>query len=115
VGGRHRESGEVVFPLPEGDAGGSYDSIALPRIGTLWSWTRQDFRPKSPPYDGPEPFVPFLIGYVDLGEVIVESRIEEASLDQLTLGMEMELDIVQFDSSRSTFAFRPVSPARQAA
>ncbi len=108
IGGQHRVSGEIVFPMPQGDAAQHFDAVALSRTGTLWSWTSQDFRPKSPPYAGPEAFSPFLIGYVELpGQVIVETRIEGASLADLKLGMAMEMVITEFAPGRSTFAFRP--------
>lgn len=108
IGGRHRVTGEIVFPMPQGDAAQHFDAVALSRTGSLWSWTSQDFRPKSPPYAGPEAFTPFLIGYVELpGQVIVETRIEGASLADLKLGMAMEMVITEFASGRSTFAFRP--------
>lgn len=107
IGGRHRASGRIVFPMPVGDAAADYDPLPLSRTGTLWSWTVQGFRPKSPPYDGPEAFEPFALGYVELpGEVIVEARL---TLSQnLKIGMPMELAIIPFDEARSTFAFRPL-------
>jgi uncharacterized OB-fold protein len=106
IGGR-LPSGKIVFPYPEGDAARDVEPYALSRSGTLWSWTSQDFRPKEP-YDGPEDFEPFLIGYVELpGEVIVETRIVEAQLADLKLGMAMEFVIAPFDAARSTYAFRP--------
>ena len=106
IGGR-RASGEIVFPIPDGDAAAALEPVALNRRGLLWSWTRQDFEPK-PPYDGPQPFEPYLVGYVELpGEVIVETRIVGAALEDLRLGMAMELAIVPFDDRRSTYAFRP--------
>ena len=83
------------------------EPIKLSRTGTLWSFTRQDFKPK-PPYDGPEEFSPFLLGYVELPQqTIVESHIVDATLEDLELGMPMELVIVPFDEHRSTFAFKP--------
>jgi uncharacterized OB-fold protein len=109
IGGRHLLTGEIVFPMPEGDAAQHHAPVALSRTGTLWSWTSQDFRPKSPPYAGPEAFVPFLLGYVELpGEVIVETRIEGAALSDLKLGMPMELVLTEFAPGRTTFAFRPI-------
>ncbi|MCO5791691.1 MAG: OB-fold domain-containing protein [Blastomonas sp.] len=108
IGGRHRVSGEIVFPMPQGDAAQHFDAVALSRTGSLWSWTSQDFRPKSPPYAGPEAFKPFLIGYVELpGQVIVETRIEGAALADLKIGMAMEMVLTEFAPGRSTFAFKP--------
>lgn len=106
IGGRCGD-GEIVFPMPDGDAADRLDAVALSRTGTLWSWTRQDFEPK-PPYAGPQPFTPFLIGYIELpGEVIVETRIVDAVLEDLRLDMPMTLAIVPFDDTRLTYAFRP--------
>jgi uncharacterized protein len=106
IGGR-LPSGKIVFPFPSGDAGRDAEVYPLSRSGTLWSWTRQDFKPKEP-YDGPEAFEPFLLGYVELpGEVIVETRIVDAKLEDLKLGMAMEFVIAPFDERRSTYAFRP--------
>jgi hypothetical protein len=109
IGGRHLATGEIVFPMPGGDAAQHHAPVALSRTGTLWSWTSQEFRPKSPPYAGPEAFVPFLLGYVELpGEVIVETRIEGAALSELKLDMPMELVLTEFAPGRTTFAFRPI-------
>ena len=106
IGGRHSD-GRIIFPLPQGDAAKDIEPYALSRTGTLWSWTRQDFKPKLP-YSGPDIFEPYLLGYVELpGEVIVETRIVEARLEDLKLGMAMEFVLAPFDSARSTYAFRP--------
>lgn len=104
-------SGKVVFPMPTGDAAAGVERYPLPRRGLLWSWTSQNFRPKSPyegPGEGSQDFEPYLLGYVEIpGEVIVESRIVEATLDDLNLGMPMQFCIVPFNDDHSTFAFRP--------
>lgn len=106
IGGR-RANGEIFFPMPSGDAAQTLEPVALSRHGTLWSWTTQSFEPKAP-YQGPKPFQPYLIGYVELaGQVIVESRLVGAELHDLHLGMPMELTIIPFDEALSTFAFRP--------
>lgn len=106
IGGR-LPNGKIIFPYPEGDAATGVEPYALSRTGKLWSWTRQDFKPK-PPYDGPEVFEPFLLGYVELAnETIVETRIVGAALEDLRLGMPMKFVIAPFDDHRSTFAFRP--------
>lgn len=110
IGGR-LPSGEIVFPMPTGDAAMGVEPYPLSRRGSLWSWTSQDFRPKTPyegPGEGSHDFRPFLLGYVELqGEVIVESYIVDAELSELKLGMPMEFTIAQFDETRATFAFRP--------
>ena len=78
----------------------------LARRGTLWSWTIQRFRPKSPPYAGPEAFEPYGVGYVELpGEVRVEARLTESDPAKLEIGMEMELTLID----DAAFAFRPVA------
>lgn len=105
IGGR-KANGEIVFPLPD-EPSEPLERIELATTGTLWSWTSQEFQPK-PPFVGPEPFEPFLLGYIELAnEVIVESRIVGTSIDRLTLGMPMQLVIIPFDDHRSTYAFRP--------
>jgi uncharacterized OB-fold protein len=106
IGGR-KANGEIVFPMPQGDAADTVEPVLLSRRGRLWSWTSQAFEPKEP-YRGPQPFEPYLVGYVELpGEVIVESRLVGATLEQLVLGMPMELVIVPFDNATATFAFAP--------
>lgn len=110
IGGK-LPSGEIVFPMPTGEAGRDVEPYPLSRKGRLWSWTSQDFRPKSPyegPGEGPHDFKPYLLGYVELpGEVIVESYIVDAALEDLRLGMPMEFTLTPFDATRVTFAFRP--------
>lgn len=110
IGGK-LPSGQIVFPMPQGDAAANVERYKLSRQGTLWSWTSQDFRPKAPyagPGEGPVGFEPYLIGYVELpGEVIVETRIVDARLEDLELGMPMEFCIVPFNEQHTTYAFRP--------
>ncbi len=73
--------------------------VRLPRRGKIWSWTVQRFRPKSPPYIGPEDFEPFAVGYVELaGAVIVEARLTNVAFDALKIGMEVETVLIPFAS-----------------
>lgn len=112
IGGHHRETGRIVFPCPVGNA--DYAPVLLPRRGTLWSWTVQRFRPKSPPYAGPEAFTPFALGYVELpGTVIVEAPFTDVAFDALRIGMEMETVLVPLNEDAQgrtirSFAFAPV-------
>jgi len=107
IGGRGAD-GRIRFPMPEGDAASGFESVALSPTGTLWSWTIQNFEPKRPPYQGPVPFAPYMVGYVELpGEVIVAARIVDVA--EPRIGMPLVLRIISFDDARSTFAFGPLS------
>jgi uncharacterized OB-fold protein len=94
------------------------DEVLLPRRGTLWTFTTQEFLPKNPPYAGSETaakFEPYGVGYVELpGEVKVEARLTTADVDALQIGMEMELVVVPVRRNPEgteilTYAFRPVA------
>lgn len=85
--------------------------VTLPVNGTLWSFTIQCFEPK-PPYRGRGQFEPFGVGYVDLGPVIVESRLTENDPARLSIGQPMRLTTIPaFDEEDGTvvrtFAFAP--------
>ena len=110
LAGRERATGRIVFPAPR-DAE-RFEPCALPRSGTLWSWTIQRFRPKSPPYAGPEAFEPYAVGYVALGEaIIVEGRLEQVALDALAIGLKMKVAAVPFSMADGSvllsYAFVP--------
>ncbi len=74
VGGRCAACGTTSFPCEVSCArcGGEMSEVDLPTEGTVWSWTVQRIAVK-PPYAGPQPFEPFVVAYVDLGPVKVES------------------------------------------
>lgn len=94
IGGRHRETGRIVFPCPPGDL---FDPVPLSREGTIWSYTIQRFRPKTPPYAGPENFEPYALAYVELpGEVIVEARLVDVAFDAIEIGMPVTLQLMAF-------------------
>lgn len=116
VGARRRADGKIVFPAPTGVESQQYERVSLSPRGTLWSYTVQRFRPKSPPYAGDDDdrsFRPFALGYVELpGEVIVETRIETEDFDSLRIGQPMELVLVPFRRAEGrgealTYAFKP--------
>ena len=108
----------VTFPAQSSCpkcSGKSVEKIELSSTGTLWTWTSQNFRPKSP-YRGddtPETFKPYYLGYVELpGQVRVESRLAVADESQLHIGMNMELVILPFRIDEAgnevmIYAFRP--------
>lgn len=104
----------VTFPVQSSCAkctGSDMTRIELPDRGTLWTWTVQAFEPKLP-YRVPESgFTPYGLGYVDLGEVIVESRLAGDS-SGLEIGLPMRLVLLPVwpDGSGGdvvTYAFEP--------
>ncbi|MDQ0466913.1 putative OB-fold protein [Caulobacter ginsengisoli] len=117
IGGRRKRDGITVFPMPAGPEGRLYDPVRLSAEGTLWSFTVQRFRPKSPPYAGADDeasFRPFAIGYVELpGEVIVESRLEVDDFAALRVGLPMRLALAPFalagGETVTSYVFRPAA------
>jgi uncharacterized OB-fold protein len=116
IGSACRVCGAVSFPRQGSCSRCTSEDLEdrlLGRVGTLWSYTVQGFRPPEP-YLGPAEFVPYGVGYVELpGEVIVESRLTEADVDALEIGARMELVVEPFarradGTELVTFAFRPM-------
>jgi uncharacterized protein len=119
IGGKCQGCAAVAFPLPPSCPRCGATDVArhlLPRRGTLFTWTTQDFLPKEPYASGetPETFRPYGVGLVQLGdEVRVEARLTESDPQALDFGMEVELAIVPFRTDDDgteimTYAFRPV-------
>lgn len=116
IGSRCRACGVVTFPEQGSCARCTSTDVErhpLARRGELWSWTVQSFRPKTPPYSGPEEFEPYGVGYIELpGECRVESILTESDPEALRIGIAMELTLIPAraaDGSEAlTFAFAPV-------
>jgi uncharacterized OB-fold protein len=118
IGSRCKACAAVIFPAQSScpQCGRcEMERRLLPRRGTLWSWTTQEFLPKEPYRGGetPETFKPFGVGLVQLGdEVRVEGRLTESDPAKLHIGSEMELAIIPFrvegDTQVVTFAFKPI-------
>jgi uncharacterized OB-fold protein len=110
IGGRNRVSGRIVFPCP---AGGEFEPYPLKRDGKLWSYTIQRYRPKSPPYAGPDAFKPWPVAYVTIeGETIVEARLTDVEFDAIEIGMSLVMMPIPLDPDVSDSpyipAFRPI-------
>jgi uncharacterized OB-fold protein len=124
IGARCADCGAKTFPAQGACprcTSSAMEQVLLPRTGTLWTWTVQGFRPKSPPYRGDDTaatFEPYGVGYVDLdGELMVEARLTENDPDRLAIGAAMELALVPLyrdddGAEVLTFAFRPVEGAK---
>jgi uncharacterized OB-fold protein len=115
--------GLVTFPAGaacQRCGGAEFTEKLLSGRGTLWTFTTQNFRPPSPPYDGADTagtFQPYALGYVELpGEVMVEARLTEPDPARLAIGQPMRLAIVPYSLTADgtevvTFAFAPADPA----
>jgi uncharacterized protein len=114
IGGRCTDCGSVTFPVfPSCARCGSVgvEQHLLPRRGTLWTFTTQEFLPKEPYASGEtvETFTPYGVGIVQLGdEVRVEGRLTTADVAELRIGMDMEVVVVPFTDGVVTYAFKPV-------
>lgn len=84
--------------------------VELPGEGVLWSWTVQRFEPKSPYVSPAAGFEPYALGYVDLGQVLVESRLV-GDADSFRIGERLSLGLLTLPPADTdtgpvnTFAF----------
>lgn len=115
LAGRRRSDGRLRFPLPTGPEAADYDTVELGARGTLWSYTVQRFRPKTP-FNGrgdERDFQPYGVGYVELpGELIVEGRIVAEDYGSLRIGQPMRLTTEAYREDDNgapvlTYAFTP--------
>ena len=119
LGSRCQQCGFATFPAALSCMACSsedVDIVELPRRVTLWTWSVQQFMPKSPYHSNetPETVKPYGVGYLELpGGVRVEGRLTESDPEKLAIGMEMD---VVFDTWRTedngdeviSFFFKPV-------
>jgi uncharacterized OB-fold protein len=120
LGSRCTDCGALTFPQQSGCPRCSslaVETVPLPRRGTLWTWTSQDFLPKSPPYTGREDlatFRPWLVGYAELENgLVVEGRLAGFDDRLPVIGEEVEVTIVPFTTDEKgnevmLYAFAPV-------
>jgi uncharacterized OB-fold protein len=92
VGVRCTTCGTHAFPVQLAcpRCGAPTEPVTLPDHGALWSSTIQHIQPK-PPYQGPDPFEPFAVGYVDLGPIRVETRLAGRAPDAWQIGDGVQL------------------------
>jgi uncharacterized OB-fold protein len=119
LGTRCTRCATVAFPAQGSCPRCTGQDMAAHRLaatGTLWTWTTQGFRPKSPPYAGPEEFAPFAVGYVELGgEIRVEGILTGLDDDAPRIGMALRTTTLVVSGAdgepRTTYAFAPLDPA----
>ena len=100
IGTRCTRSGTYFFP-PEttmsrapGNADSELVPVELSRTGTVWSFTNAGYQPPEPYIPTSDPYVPFAIAAVELAEekiVVLGQCIDGVTVDDLAVGMEMEL------------------------
>ncbi|MFI7301151.1 Zn-ribbon domain-containing OB-fold protein [Streptomyces sp. NPDC050121] len=114
AGARCSGCATVVFPRQDSCpkcSHGAMSAHVLPVSGRVWSWTLQAFAPK-PPYRPPSGgHRPYHVGYVDLGEVLVEARLA-VPRTEIRIGLPVRLTLVPAYQDEDgtevvTFAFRP--------
>lgn len=116
LGGREKDTGAFVFPVPGGPEADRFERVPLKQTGILWTYTVQRFPPKLPYLGEKDParFRPFAVGYVALeGQLLVEARLAVDDVDALEIGQKMELTFIELAKTEDgeavhTFAFRPV-------
>jgi uncharacterized OB-fold protein len=126
IGARCTRCSAVTFPAQTSCprcGGVSMAEHLLPRRGTLWTWTTQEFLPKEPYASGEtlETFQPFGVGLVQLGdEVRVEGRLTLSDPAEIRFGMELELVVVPFRTDEDgtevlSYAFQPCTGGQRRA
>lgn len=120
LGSRCQDCGIATFPAAESCMACSGQNVAveeLPGRGTLWTWTVQQFMPKTPykSNETMETFKPYGVGYLELpGGVRVEGRLTENDPGKLHIGMEMDVVFEPYRTEDNgdeviNFFFRPVA------
>ena len=115
-GGRIKNTGEFIFPLPEMVAD-NIEIVPLERTGTVWSYTVQRFPPKSPPYNHGEAFTPYIVAYVSLADqLMIETRLIDVTIEDVEIGMQVELTLMDFKrlndgETEQIHAFCPIKEA----
>jgi uncharacterized OB-fold protein len=114
AGSRCTTDGTVTFPAQRSCPKCAGDEMApaeLADTGTLWTWTVQAFEPKAPYRVPAAGFTPYGVGYIDLGDVIVEARLG-GDPAEYEIGMPMHLTLLPLWESEEgstvvTYAFAP--------
>ncbi len=95
--------------------GTELDEVPLSRRGTLWSFTDNRYQPPAP-YVSPDPFVPYIVAAVELGEekmVVLGQVVSGVAIGDLAAGMPMELVLDRLyeddDSEYVVWKWRPAA------
>lgn len=97
---------------PAPTAGGNLEESPLSPRGKLWTYTVIRHKPPGN-YKGPDPFVPFGLGLVELPEGIRVLSPLRCDPEKMKIGMELELEVYPLYTDENqnevmAFRFRPV-------
>ena len=92
--------------------GAALEEVPLGRKGNLWTYTVIRHKPPGD-YRGPDPFVPFGLGLVELPEGIRVLSPIQGNPERLKVGLELELEVYPLYADENhnevlAFRFRPV-------
>jgi uncharacterized OB-fold protein len=92
--------------------GNRLEEMPLSKRGKLWTYTVIRHKPPGD-FKGPDPFVPFGLGLVELPEGIRVLSPIQADPEKIMVGMELELEVspLYIDENKNevmAFRFRPV-------
>jgi uncharacterized OB-fold protein len=98
IGSRCLTCGTVAFPPQPGlcrnprCAGGETAGASLSRRGRVWSYTNACYPPPEP-YVAADPYRPVTLAAVELDEegLVVLGQVKDLTVDELEVGMELEL------------------------
>ncbi len=88
------------------------EEIALSNRGTLWTYSIIRYRPPGD-YKGPDPFVPFGLGLVELPDGIRVLSPIECDIEKIKVGMDLVLKVYELYQDKDgnsvvAFKFKPV-------
>lgn len=115
-GSRCRSCGETFLgkrPACENCQSEDLEELALSKRGKIYSYTIQRYRPPGD-YIGPDPFVPFAVGLIELPEGLrILSSLKDCDVDSVKIGMDVELEVEKLHQDPEgnaviTFRFKPV-------
>jgi uncharacterized OB-fold protein len=115
LGSKCRACGEVAFGVAsscQNCAGSDMELIPLSKKGTLWTYTVIRNRPPGD-YKGPDPFVPFAEGLVELPEGIRVLSPLGGNVEKVKIGMDLTLKIYTLYKNKEgqnviAFRFDPI-------
>lgn len=115
IGSKCKNCSEISFGKRQtcSNCGGeNLEEIPLTRKGKLWTYTVIRHKPPGD-YKGPDPFIPFGLGLVEIPEGIRVLSPIQCDLERINVGMELEMEVYPLytDENKNevmAFRFRPV-------